>query len=145
MGNSNASLRSFLADLYRVAVAEAHPSSCLPSLLPPPPSGQLIILAAGKAAGSMSEVAEAHYLDRLRIAAERIRGVAVARHGYGRKLRRVRMIEAGHPVPDAAGLEGAGRAVKASGGAGVKDPGFGLMLGGAFAHWVAPAARTFVA
>ena len=139
MGNSNASLRSFLADLFRVAVAQAHPSSCLPSLLPPPLSGQLIILAAGKAAGSMSEVAEAHYLDRLRIAAERIRGVAVARHGYGRKLRRVRMIEAGHPVPDAAGLEGADRALKLADGADVNDLVLVLMSGGASANWIAPA------
>ena len=69
------------------------------------------MLAAGKAAGSMTEVAEAHYLDKLRLAAERLSGVAVARHGYGRHLRRVRMIEAGHPIPDAAGLEGADRAL----------------------------------
>src|SRR5262245_25964601 len=139
MGRSNDSLRSFLADLYRTAVSSAHPLSCLPGLLPSPPSGRLVILAAGKAAGSMSEVAEAHYLDRLRIAAERIRGVAVARHGYGRKLRRVRMIEAGHPVPDAAGLEGAGRALKLADGADVNDLVLVLMSGGASANWIAPA------
>src|SRR5262249_52158624 len=139
MGNSNASLRSFLADLYRVAVAQAHPSSCLPSLLPPPPSGQLIILASGKASGAMREVGEAPSLDRLRIAAEGIRGVAVARHGYGRKLRRVRMIEAGHPVPDAAGLEGADRALKLADGADVNDLVLVLMSGGASANWIAPA------
>ena len=103
-GIMNHPLRSFLADLYRIAVAAAHPASCLPALLPPPPSGRLILIAAGKAAGSMTEVAEAHYLDKLHIAAQRLSGVAVARHGYGRPLRRVRMIEAGHPIPDAAGL-----------------------------------------
>src|SRR6478609_3184391 len=112
MGSSKDNLRSFLADLYRTAVATAHPASCLPPLLPPPPTGRIILLAAGKAAGSMTEVAEAHYLDGLRVAAERLHGVAVARHGYGRHLRRARMIEAGHPVPDAAGLEGADRALK---------------------------------
>src|SRR5215510_13350435 len=139
MGNSNASLRSFLADLFRVAVAQAHPSSCLPSLLPPPLSGQLIILAAGKAAGSMCEVAEAHYLERLRIATERVSGVAVARHGYGRKLRRVRMIEAGHPIPDAAGLEAAELALKLADDADVNDLVLVLMSGGASANWIAPA------
>ncbi|MGA7115094.1 MAG: DUF4147 domain-containing protein, partial [Pseudolabrys sp.] len=106
----NQPLRSFLADLYRIAVAAAHPAASLPPLLPAPPPGRLILLAAGKAAGSMTEIAEAHYLDGLNIAAERLSGVAVARHGYGRHLRRVRMIEAGHPIPDAAGLEGAERA-----------------------------------
>src|SRR5262249_11056342 len=103
----NRPLRSFLTDLYRTAVAAAHPASCLPPLLPPPPVGRLMWLAAGKAAGSMTELAEKHYLDRLQIAGERLNGVAVARHGYGRPLRRVYMIEAGHPIPDAAGLEGA--------------------------------------
>ena len=136
----NRPLRSFLADLYRTAVAAAHPASCLPSLLPSPPSGRLIMLAAGKAAGSMSEVAEAHYLDRLQIAAERMSGVAVARHGYGRHLRRIRMIEAGHPIPDAAGLEGADRALNLADGADANDLVLVLMSGGASANWIAPGA-----
>src|SRR5262249_29395868 len=139
MGSSNVSLRAFLADLYRIAVAQAHPASCLPPLLPYPPAGNLVLLAAGKAAGSMSEVAEAHYLDQLRIAGERTSGVAVARHGYGRPLRRVRMIEAGHPIPDAAGLEGAGHGIKVAEGASVNVLGLGFVCGGGYAHWVAPA------
>ncbi len=135
----NAPLRSFLEGLYRTAVAAAHPASSLPPLLPAPPSGRLILLAAGKAAGSMTEVAEAQYLDRLRIAAERLSGVAVARHGYGRQLRRVRMIEAGHPIPDAAGLEAADRALELADGAGTDDLVLVLMSGGASANWIAPA------
>jgi glycerate 2-kinase len=87
----------------------------------------------------MTEVAEAHYLDGLRIAAERLRGVAVARHGYGRHLRRVRMIEAGHPIPDAAGLEGADRALKLADSADANDLVLVLMSGGASANWIAPA------
>ena len=90
-------------DLFRTAVAAAHPATCLPPLLPPPRTGRLILLAAGKAAGSMTEVAERHYLDELKLPPERLGGVAVARHGYGRPTRVVEMIEAGHPVPDAAG------------------------------------------
>ena len=54
--------RAFLDGLFRTAIAAAHPSACLPPHLPPPPqSGRLIVLAAGKAAGSMTEVAEAAY------------------------------------------------------------------------------------
>jgi len=136
----NQPLRAFLADLYRIAVAAAHPASCLPPLLPPPPSGRLILIAAGKAAGSMTEVAEAHYLGQLlHVAAERLSGVAVARHGYGRPLRRVRMIEAGHPIPDAAGLEGADRALKLADDAGKNDLVLVLMSGGASANLIAPA------
>jgi len=87
----------------------------------------------------MTEVAEAHYLDGLRIAAERLSGVAVARHGYGRHLRRVRMIEAGHPIPDAAGLEGADRALKLADSADANDLVLVMMSGGASANWIAPA------
>ena len=53
--------RAFLDGLFRTAIAAAHPSSCLPPHLPPPRTGRLIVLAAGKAAGSMAEVAEAAY------------------------------------------------------------------------------------
>src|SRR4051794_25634016 len=100
--------RVLLDGLFRTAIAAAHPSSCLPPHLPAPPaSGRLIVLAAGKAAGAMTEVAEQHYLDRGKFAPERLIGIAVARHGYGRPSRRIEMIEAGHPVPDAAGLAAA--------------------------------------
>lgn len=139
MGRSDDNLRSFLARLFRAAVSAAHPATCLPPVLPPAPLSRLILLAAGKAAGSMAEAAEAHYLDQLRIAAERLTGVAVARHGYARHLRRVRMIEAGHPIPDAAGIEGADLALKLADRAAADDLVLVLMSGGASANWVAPA------
>jgi hydroxypyruvate reductase len=132
-------LRSFTAELYRIAVAAAHPATCLPPSLPTLPKGRLILLAAGKAAGSMAETAEAHYLDRQGIAAERLTGVAVARHGYARRLRKVRMIEAGHPIPDAAGLEAADRALMLADSAEADDLVLVLMSGGASANWIAPA------
>lgn len=98
------------------------------------------MLAAGKAAGSMSEVTEKHYFDDLRITKERLSGIAVARHGYGRHLRRIRMIEAGHPIPDAAGLEGAEHTLALADAAGADDLVLVLMSGGASANWIAPAA-----
>ena len=65
------SSRAFLEGLFNTAVAAAHPSNCLPPHLPEPPrSGRLIILAAGKAAGAMAEVAERHYLDDRGLPAE---------------------------------------------------------------------------
>jgi len=131
--------RAFLQSLFDTAVAAAHPSTCLPPLLPPPPAGRLILLAAGKAAGSMAEVAEGFYLDRLKLPAARLRGNAVARHGYGRPLRVVTMIEAGHPVPDGAGLEAALRAIEFADGADEDDLVLVLMSGGASANWIAPA------
>ena len=132
-------LRPFLSDLFRTAVAAAHPASCLPPLLPQPPKGRVILLAAGKAAGSMAEVAEGVYLDRLKLPPGRLAGVAVARHGYGRPTRVVAMIEAGHPIPDAAGLKAADRALALADGAGADDLVLVLMSGGASANWIAPA------
>jgi glycerate 2-kinase len=131
--------RAFLDDLYRTAVAAAHPATCLAPHLPDPPAaGRLIILAAGKAAGAMAEVAEAHYLDRLRIAAARITGVAVTRRGYARPTRIVEAIEAGHPVPDAASLAGAQRALSLAESASASDLVLVLVSGGASANWIAP-------
>jgi len=136
----NVPLRSFLADLFRIAVAAAHPAGSLPPLLPAPPSGRLIVLAAGKAAGSMAEVTENFYLDHLMFDPQRFSGIAVARHGYGRTTRIIRMIEAGHPIPDAAGLKAASDALDLAAGAGADDLVLVLMSGGASANWIAPTA-----
>jgi hydroxypyruvate reductase len=131
--------RRFLESLFRTAVAAAHPATCLPALLPAPPAGKIILLAAGKAAGSMAEVAEGHYLDRLKLPPERLSGVAVARHGYGRSTRAVTMIEAGHPIPDAAGLAAADHALALADAAAADDLVLVLISGGASANWIAPA------
>ena len=132
--------RALLRRLFDAAVAAAHPDRCLPPALPPAPErGRIIVLAAGKAAGSMAEALERHYLDQLRLAPERIGGIAVTRHGYGRPLRRIEMIEAGHPVPDAAGIAAAARTLALADAAGADDLVLVLMSGGASANWVAPA------
>ena len=131
--------RQFLSDLFRTAVAAAHPATCLPPCLPTPPAGKIILLAAGKAAGAMAEVAETFYLDRHKLAPARLTGIAVARHGYGRPMRAVSMIEAGHPIPDAAGLAAAERALALADGAAASDLVLVLISGGASANWIAPA------
>jgi len=139
MGNSNNALRAFLAELFRIAVSAAHPAGCLLPLLPAPPKGRLVVLAAGKAAGSMTEAAESFYLDHHKLPPGRLTGVAVARHGYGRPTRVVPMIEAGHPLPDAAGLQAAEQALNLAGAASADDLVLVLMSGGASANWIAPA------
>jgi glycerate 2-kinase len=133
--------RAFLESLYAAAVAAAHPSNCLPAHLPPPPaSGRLIILAAGKAAGAMMAAAERHYLDDCRLAASRMTGVAVTRRGYARPTRQLRVIEAGHPIPDAAGLAATFETLALADAAGPDDLVLVLLSGGASANWIAPAA-----
>jgi hydroxypyruvate reductase len=131
--------RVFLEALYRSAVAAAHPAACLPPHLPAPPAaGRLIMLAAGKAAGSMTEVAERHYLEA-GISSDRIQGSAVTRHGYGRPTRIVPVVEAGHPVPDMAGVAAAERSLALADAAGAGDLVLVLLSGGASANWIAPA------
>ena len=98
-----------------------------------------MILAAGKAAGAMAEVAERHYVDQGGLPASRISGLAVTRHGYARPTRLVRVIEAGHPVPDAAGLAATFETLALADGAGLSDLVLVLISGGASANWIAPA------
>jgi hydroxypyruvate reductase len=134
-------VRTLLHSWFRTAIAAAHPTSCLPPHLPPPPrAGRLIVLAAGKAAGAMVETAERHYLDQARLPPERLTGLAVTRHGYGKPSRRIEVIEAGHPLPDAAALNAAERTLALAAQAGPDDCVLVLLSGGASANWVAPAA-----
>jgi hydroxypyruvate reductase len=132
--------RAFLEGLFHTAVNAAHPQNCLRRHLPDPPcSGRLIILAAGKAAGSMAEVAESHYLQQVGVHTGCIGGLAVTRRGYARPTRHVRVIEAGHPVPDAAGLAATFETLALADAAGPGDLVLVLISGGASANWIAPA------
>ena len=130
--------RELLESLFRSAVAAAHPASCLPPNLPEPPSrGRLVILAAGKAAG-LDDRSRGTRL-RAAAAAERLAGLAVTRHGYGRPTRRIPVIEAGHPVPDKAGISATKRALALADAVDGDDLVLVLLSGGASANWIAPA------
>lgn len=130
--------RAFLEQLFRTAVAAAHPATCLGAYLPPPPSGRLILLAAGKAAGSMTEVAERHYL-QAGLPKDRLLGLAVTRRGYARPTQHIPVVEAGHPVPDQAGVDATEKTLALADQAGADDLVLVLLSGGASANWIAPA------
>jgi hydroxypyruvate reductase len=104
MTRDAATTRGLLTSLYETAVRTALPEVMLARHLPAPPKGRLVILAIGKAAASMAAAAEAHYAGRW--PAVRLEGVALTRHGHGLPTRFVQVIEAGHPVPDEAGVKG---------------------------------------
>jgi glycerate 2-kinase len=106
--------------------------------LRPAPRGRVICLAAGKGAAAMAAAAERHYLDTLGLAPERLVGIATTRHGYGVPTRRIRVVEAGHPVPDEAGLKGAADTLALAGEAGPDDLLLVLLTGGGSANWIAP-------
>jgi glycerate 2-kinase len=132
--------RSLLQAIFRTAVAAVQSEQVLPAFLPPPPAqGRLIILAAGKAAAAMTAVAERHYLEQAGFNPDRITGIAVTRTGYGRTTQIVPVVEAGHPIPDAAGLQAARRALELADHAGSGDLVLALVSGGASANWTAPA------
>jgi len=131
----------FLDQLFHRAVAAVQPATCLPAHLPPAPAqGRLILLAAGKAAGAMIEVAERHYLEDLALPTARLAGLAVTRHGYRRPSRVIPVVEAGHPVPDAAGLAATERTLALAASATHADRALVLISGGASANWIAPVA-----
>src|SRR3954463_11814948 len=130
--------RPLLRALYDAAVAAAHPSTILAPHLRPAPRGRVICLAAGKGAAAMAAAAERHYLDTLGLAPERLVGIATTRHGYGVPTRRIRVVEAGHPVPDEAGLKGAADTRALAAEAGPDDLLLVLLTGGGSANWIAP-------
>lgn len=131
--------RALLRSVFDAAVAAAHPDSILARHLPPPPNGRVIVLAAGKGAAAMAAAAERHYLDDIGLAPERLAGIATTRHGHGVPTRRVKVIEAGHPVPDEAGLMAADETLALAATATADDLLLVLISGGGSANWIAPA------
>jgi len=137
---NNPGPRHLLEALYRVAVEAAHPDHCLvPHLPAPPENGRIILLAGGKAAGSMMRVAEKHYRETHGLGPDRLVGLGVARIGYGAKTPLIEVVEAGHPVPDEAGVLATRRVMELAAAATKDDLVLVLLSGGGSANWIAPA------
>src|ERR1700757_3437697 len=100
--------RPLLRAIFDAAVAAAHPDVILSAHLPPSPKGKIICLAAGKGAAAMAAAAERHYLDQLEFDPARLSGLATTRHGHGVPTRRIRVVEAGPPLPGPARVGGGG-------------------------------------
>jgi glycerate 2-kinase len=130
--------RPLLRAIFDAAVAAAHPEIVLGRHLPPVPKGRVICLAAGKGAAAMAVAAERHYLDALELEPSRLTGIATTRHGHALPTRRIRVVEAGHPVPDEAGLKGAEDTLRQAAQATADDLLLVLITGGGSANWTAP-------
>src|SRR4051812_31461802 len=96
-------MRALLEASFRAAVAAADPLKIVAPQLPRAPKGRTYVAAAGKAAASMAAAVEARWQGELS-------GIAITRYGHGAPTQRIRVVEAGHPVPDEAG-EGAAREI----------------------------------
>ncbi len=92
--------RAFLRRLFDAAVLAAQPRAVLPGYLPQPPAGRTLVLGAGKAAAEMARIVDQHWSGSLS-------GLVVTRHGQGADAGRIEVVEAAHPVPDAAGADAA--------------------------------------
>ena len=118
-------MRALLEESFRAAVSAADPLRVLPSHLPPPPRGRTFVAAAGKAAASMALAVERHWPRDARLD-----GLAITRYGHGLPTRRIQVLEAGHPVPDAAGESGARRLLEGVRALGPDDLLLALVSGG---------------
>ena len=116
-------MRALLEESFRAAVAAADPLRILAPYLPPPPQGRTFVAAAGKAAASMALAAEKHFPGELE-------GIAITRYGHGLPTRKIRVIEAGHPVPDETGEVAAGEILQRVKGLGKDDLLLALFSGG---------------
>lgn len=94
--------RSFLTHLFERALAAVDPGELVGRHLPPAPRGRTVVIGAGKAAARMAEAVERHWQGDLQ-------GLVVTRYGHGAPTSRIEVIEAGHPVPDEAGVRAAAR------------------------------------
>ena len=126
-----AGLRALLRRMFDAAIGAAQPALCVPPHLPQPPRGRLVVIGAGKASAAMARAVEDNWAGDLS-------GLVVTRYGYEVPCRRIEIVEAAHPVPDAAGLAAAERILQLVQGLGAEDLVLCLISGGASALLVLP-------
>ena len=130
--------REILRCLFDAAIAAADPALCVPPHLPPDDGGRLIVIGAGKASAAMARAVEDHWSGPLD-------GLVVTRYGHGVPCERIEIVEAAHPVPDAAGEAAAGRILGKISGLAATDRVLALISGGGSALLAAPAAGVTLA
>ena len=127
--------KAFLQSLFDVAVKAADPARNIASFLPEPPKGRLIIVGAGKGSAQIAAAFE----DAWEKAGHgTVEGLVVTRYGFGVECRNVEIIEASHPVPDAAGLVASNRLLKTVSGLSEDDLVVAVISGGGSALLPAP-------
>ncbi|MEO5693177.1 MAG: glycerate kinase [Usitatibacter sp.] len=119
------SARELLLGSFAAAVAAADPLQIVPPHLPAPPRGRTVVVGAGKAGGSMAMAVENHWP-----ADAPLEGVVITRYGHGLPTRRIRVVEAGHPVPDESGAAAAREILELARGLGTDDLLLVLVSGG---------------
>ena len=124
--------RDLLRAMFDAAILAAQPARCVPPHLPPPPKGRTLVIGAGKASAAMAKALEDHWPGPLS-------GVVVTRYGYAVPCQRIEIVEAAHPVPDAAGEIAAKRIVQSVSGLTKDDLVIALISGGGSSLLALPA------
>ena len=120
-----------LCSLFDAAVAAAQPALCLPPHLPTRPKGRTIVIGAGKASAAMARALEDHWDGPLE-------GLVITRYGYEVACERIQIVQAAHPVPDAAGLRATQHIQELVSGLTADDLVIALISGGGSSLLVAP-------
>ena len=121
--NSAMNPRALLEQMFAAAITSAQPALRIPAFLPEVPRGRLIVIGAGKASAAMAQAVDAHWQAPLS-------GLVVTRYGYAVPCARIEIVEAAHPVPDAAGEQAARRMLQLVQGLGADDTVLCLISGG---------------
>jgi hydroxypyruvate reductase len=124
--------RTLLRQMFDAAIAAAQPALCLPPHLPVPSRGRTIVIGAGKASAAMARALDDHWPGPLD-------GLVVTRYGYEVPCARIEIVQAAHPVPDAAGLAASQRIAAKVSGLTEDDLVIALISGGGSSLLVAPA------
>jgi hydroxypyruvate reductase len=120
-----------LREMFARAVEVADPMRSLARFLPPKPEGRVVVIGAGKASARMAEAVEAEWGP--------CEGLVITRYGYARPCRGIEIVEAAHPVPDAAGVAATGRMLDLLATCGEEDFVLALISGGGSALLIRPA------
>jgi hydroxypyruvate reductase len=112
-----------LRAMFEAAIETSLPDHCMPPYLPAPPRGRTVIVGAGKAAAAMARTVEEHWRGP-------ISGIVVTRYGHAVRCKSVTVLEAGHPVPDQAGVDAAARILETVSGLCADDLVICLISGG---------------
>lgn len=121
-----------LRSVFEAALQAVDPMNVVPNFLPSAPKGRTVVVGAGKAAARMAQAVERHWQGPLS-------GVVVTRYNHGADCRSIKVIEAGHPVPDGAGITATNEILEAVQGLGADDLVICLISGGGSALLTKPA------
>ena len=109
--NQPTSIQEILKNAFAAAVAVADPQVIVPQYLAKifpagqEPRGRCLVVGAGKASASMASALEAYASTHW--PQVKLEGVVLTRYGHASPTAQIQIIEAGHPVPDQAGMNGA--------------------------------------